>query len=108
MAATDRPPAADLRLYLLLTSLAYVFSDFVPYQQHIVSSVHRLSAHVVALVVIWMAARGSGRLVFRADNGSVGTAFATGAVTSRTPGRESGDRVNGGVIIDTGMSERHD
>ena len=41
--------------YLLLTSSVYLFSNYVPYQQHIVSSVHRLSAHVVALVVIWMA-----------------------------------------------------
>jgi hypothetical protein len=45
-------------LYLAPMGLAYVFSAFVPYQQHIASSVHRLTAHVVALPVLWIAYHG--------------------------------------------------
>jgi hypothetical protein len=38
-------------------SFAYVFSDFVPFQQHVVSSVDRLLAHVAPLLVLWIAYR---------------------------------------------------
>jgi hypothetical protein len=36
---------------------SYVFSDFVPYPQHVISSFHRIAAHVVSLPVLWMAGR---------------------------------------------------
>jgi hypothetical protein len=35
-------------------SFLYLFSDFVPYQQHIVSSDFRLVGHVLAWVVLWL------------------------------------------------------
>ncbi len=53
----DLLPATAL-LYLGVMSLTYVFSAFVPYQQHIASSVFRLIAQVVPLPVLWMAYRG--------------------------------------------------
>lgn len=45
-------------LYILITGVMYMFSDFVPYDQHIISSVNRLTTHVVPLVVVWIAMRG--------------------------------------------------
>ena len=50
-------------LYILMTGIMYIFSDFVPYDQHIVSSVNRLAVHVVPLVVLWMVMRGQRRAV---------------------------------------------
>ncbi len=44
-------------LYLGLGSLAYVFSDFVPYQQHVISSIDRLMAHVLLLPGLWITCR---------------------------------------------------
>jgi 4-amino-4-deoxy-L-arabinose transferase-like glycosyltransferase len=44
-------------VYLGAMSFAYVFSDFVPFQQHVVSSVDRLLAHVAPLLVLWIAYR---------------------------------------------------
>jgi hypothetical protein len=46
-------------LYILMTSVMYIFSAYVPYEQHILSSVDRLVAHVVPLVVVWIALRGA-------------------------------------------------
>ena len=46
-------PIAAL-LYLLLTGFTYIFSDFVPYEQHVISSVDRLLAEVVPLLVLWL------------------------------------------------------
>jgi hypothetical protein len=43
--------------YLGSMSLAYIFSAYAPYQQHVLSSWHRLAAHVVALPLVWIAAR---------------------------------------------------
>jgi hypothetical protein len=40
-------------VYLGAMSAAYVFSDFVPYQQHVVSSIDRLAVHVAPLVLVW-------------------------------------------------------
>jgi len=45
-------------IYVGLMSLGYVFSAFVPYQQHIASSLYRLMAHVTPLPVLWMTYRG--------------------------------------------------
>jgi hypothetical protein len=41
-------------LYLLAMSASYVFSAFVPYQQHVVSSIDRLIGHVTPLVTLWV------------------------------------------------------
>lgn len=54
--AADLLPVAAL-LYFGVMSSTYVFSDFVPYQQHVVSSVDRLLAHVAPLTVLWIAYR---------------------------------------------------
>lgn len=50
-------PLAGL-LYLVTMGLGYVFSDFVPYQQHILSSIDRILAHVLPLAMLWL---GGGR-----------------------------------------------
>jgi hypothetical protein len=42
-------------LYLALMSAAYAFSTYVPYQQHVVSSIDRLALHVAPLAVVWLA-----------------------------------------------------
>lgn len=60
-ARLDRVPALfplTAVLYLGLMSLAYVFSDFAPYQQHVVSSGRRLVAHVTHLLGLWMVRSG--------------------------------------------------
>ncbi|HEX8597067.1 MAG TPA: hypothetical protein VF952_00950 [Chloroflexia bacterium] len=46
-------------LYILMTWVMYIFSTYVPYEQHILSSIDRLVAHVVPLVVVWIALRGA-------------------------------------------------
>jgi hypothetical protein len=43
--------------YLTMMSFGYIFSDFVPYQQHVVSSIDRLLLHVLPLLLLWLAAR---------------------------------------------------
>jgi hypothetical protein len=45
-------------LYLGAMGLGYMFSGFVPYQEHIESSFFRLIAHVVPILVLWMAYQG--------------------------------------------------
>jgi hypothetical protein len=50
-------------LYLAAMSFAYVFSDFVPYQQHVVSSIDRLAVHVAPLIMVWGALYASSFLV---------------------------------------------
>jgi hypothetical protein len=53
-----RPPDAVLPLaaafYLAAMAVAFVFSDYTPYQQHVLTSWHRLAAHVAPLVVLWV------------------------------------------------------
>jgi hypothetical protein len=44
--------------YVGLMGLGYVFSAFVPYQQHVAASLYRLMAHVVPLPILWMTYRG--------------------------------------------------
>jgi hypothetical protein len=34
--------------------IPYLFSDFVPYDQHILSSFFRINAHVVLLLLLWL------------------------------------------------------
>ena len=47
-------PATAL-LYLLLVGASYVWSDYVPYQQHVVSSIGRLAVQVAPMAVVWIA-----------------------------------------------------
>jgi hypothetical protein len=61
-----RRRAADVLIitplvYLGVMSLGYIFSDFVPYEQHVLSSAGRLIAHVIPLPVLWIACRGFGQ-----------------------------------------------
>ncbi|HUS16601.1 MAG TPA: hypothetical protein VM536_16520 [Chloroflexia bacterium] len=44
-------------LYLLMTGAIYLFSGFVPFEQHILASVDRLIAGMAPLAVIWLVAR---------------------------------------------------
>jgi hypothetical protein len=48
-------------LYVGLMSLSYVFSAFVPYQQHIVSSLPRLLIHVAPWPILWLACQSETR-----------------------------------------------
>jgi len=66
-AGTGPRASADLlpvtaTLYLALMSTAYLFSTYVPYQQHVANSFHRLAMHVVTLLVLWVACHGKDRL----------------------------------------------
>jgi 4-amino-4-deoxy-L-arabinose transferase-like glycosyltransferase len=54
----DLLPVAAL-LYLTLISAAFVFSSHVPFQQHVVSAIERLTAHVAPLALLWLARRTS-------------------------------------------------
>jgi hypothetical protein len=45
-------------LYLGGMCLGYVFSTFAPYQEHIESSLFRLFAHTVPMLVLWLACQG--------------------------------------------------
>jgi hypothetical protein len=45
-------------LYLTVMASVYLFSAYVPYQQHVISSYFRLAAHVVALPLHWIADHG--------------------------------------------------
>jgi hypothetical protein len=47
-------PLAAL-LYLAAIASTYLFSTYVPYQQHVLSSFFRVSAQVVALPLLWIA-----------------------------------------------------
>ena len=47
-------------LYLAIMSMPYLFSDFVPYQQHILSSFFRINAHVLLLLFL-----GGARILIR-------------------------------------------
>ena len=60
-------------LYAVLTGVTYIFSAFVPYEQHITSSIDRLLAEVVPLLVLW--------LVFLAYSGH-GTAVRPAVISS--------------------------
>ncbi len=42
-------------MYLCLMGLTYVYSDYVPYQQHVLTSFFRLGGQVAPLIVIWLA-----------------------------------------------------
>ncbi|HSJ56912.1 MAG TPA: hypothetical protein VLC95_07010 [Anaerolineae bacterium] len=42
-------------LYLGVMTAGYLFSSFVPFQAHFASTFYRLAAHVVPLVVLWVA-----------------------------------------------------
>lgn len=46
-------------VYLIGMGSSYLFSNFVPYQQHVLNSFYRLVAHVAPLPVLWMAFRAS-------------------------------------------------
>lgn len=41
-------------VYLGTMSIGYILSDFVPYQQHVVSSIDRVVTHVTPLLVMWL------------------------------------------------------
>jgi hypothetical protein len=41
-------------LYVGIMGIPYLFSDFVPYDQHILSSFFRINAHVVLLLLLWL------------------------------------------------------
>jgi hypothetical protein len=41
-------------LYLGTMSIPYLFSNFVPYQQHILSSFFRINAHILLLLLLWL------------------------------------------------------
>lgn len=43
-------------LYLIMMGLSFVFSDYVPYQQHIAASSDRILAHLVPLGLLWLGA----------------------------------------------------
>jgi hypothetical protein len=45
-------------LYLTIMGLTYLFSAYVPYEQHIATSFYRLVAHVAPLPVLWVAYQG--------------------------------------------------
>lgn len=40
--------------YLALMAVPYLFSDFVPYEQHILSSFFRINAHILLLLLLWL------------------------------------------------------
>jgi hypothetical protein len=44
-------------LYIIMVGVTFFFSAFVPYEQHILSSIDRLIAQVAPLAVIWLASR---------------------------------------------------
>ncbi|HYP20125.1 MAG TPA: glycosyltransferase family 39 protein, partial [Chloroflexia bacterium] len=44
-------------LYIPLAGLIYVFSDFVPYEQHVLSSIDRVLAPLAPLLVVWVASQ---------------------------------------------------
>jgi hypothetical protein len=43
-------------VYLGLVAQAFVFSDYAPYEQHVITSLERLWLHVAPLPVVWLAA----------------------------------------------------
>jgi hypothetical protein len=47
-------PVASV-IHLVLCGAVYFFSAFVPFEQHILSSIDRLIAPVVPLIVVWLA-----------------------------------------------------
>jgi hypothetical protein len=47
-------------LYLGLAALGYIFSAYVPYQQHVINSFFRLASHVAPLAVLWLGYYASG------------------------------------------------
>jgi hypothetical protein len=51
-------PVAAL-IYLGLMTLTYLFSDYAPYQQHVISSVDRVIAPVAIFPLLWIAYHGS-------------------------------------------------
>jgi hypothetical protein len=64
LATRPRLPRADFLLvaaviYVGLMNAAYVFSAFVPYQQHVISSIDRIVGHVTPLLILWVAIRAS-------------------------------------------------
>jgi hypothetical protein len=44
-------------MYMLVMSLTYMFSAFVPFQVHVLASLSRLMAHVAPLLAIWLLLR---------------------------------------------------
>jgi hypothetical protein len=46
-------------LYLAIISMAYLFSGFQPFQQHVLASFYRIASHVAALLLLWIAYQGS-------------------------------------------------
>jgi hypothetical protein len=42
-------------LYIMLFSAAYLFSAYVPFQQHVLTSAYRLLAQVAPLCILWLA-----------------------------------------------------
>ncbi|MCI0394224.1 MAG: hypothetical protein L0322_04730, partial [Chloroflexi bacterium] len=46
-------------LYLGVIGVTYVFSNYVPYQQHVLASVFRLASQVAAWPVLWLAGYGT-------------------------------------------------
>jgi|GEM_PF-2590851 len=55
-AAANLLPVTAL-LYIIMVGATFFFSAFVPYEQHILSSIDRLIAQVAPLAVIWLASR---------------------------------------------------
>jgi hypothetical protein len=41
-------------IYLALSSSVYIFSAFVPFEQHVISSIDRLVGQVTPLVLLWI------------------------------------------------------
>ncbi|HYP39166.1 MAG TPA: glycosyltransferase family 39 protein [Chloroflexia bacterium] len=52
---TEKMLLATALLYIPLAGLIYVFSDFVPYEQHVLSSIDRVLAPIAPLLVVWVA-----------------------------------------------------
>jgi hypothetical protein len=48
-------------VYLGLAGLSYLFSAYVPFEQHVAASIDRLIAPLAALTVVWLATAGERR-----------------------------------------------
>ncbi|HKP54979.1 MAG TPA: glycosyltransferase family 39 protein [Chloroflexia bacterium] len=82
-------PLAAL-LYIPLAGLAYVFSDFVPYEQHVLSSIDRLLVPLSPLLVLWLAFQ-VGTPLLRPPSDLLST-HNEGPTSGSVPTREVGGR----------------
>ena len=53
--SADKVLLVTALLYIPLAGFIYVFSDFVPYEQHVLSSIDRVLAPIAPLLVMWIA-----------------------------------------------------